>query len=102
MAEVWVRAAKETDLADGSGVEFEVDGKKIALFRVDGRFYATDNVCPHRGGPLAQGSLDGPIVTCPWHGWGFDVTSGACLPVTPAKIRTYEVKVEDGDVLVQV
>ena len=101
MAE-WIRAAKETDLADGSGVEFEAGGKKVALFRADGKFYATDNTCPHRGGPLAQGSLDGLVVTCPWHAWGFDVKSGACLAVPAAKIKTYEVKVEDGNIFVQV
>ena len=49
-------------------------GRVIALFNVDGTFYALDGVCPHQGGPLGQGTLEGCIVTCPWHGWQFDVT----------------------------
>jgi nitrite reductase (NADH) small subunit len=55
------------------------DGREIALFNVDGKIYALDNSCPHMGGPLGEGELKGCIVTCPWHGWQFDVKTGACL-----------------------
>ncbi len=50
--------------------------KYIALFRIDEKIYAMDNTCPHRGGPLGEGALQGHIVTCPWHGWQFDICTG--------------------------
>jgi nitrite reductase/ring-hydroxylating ferredoxin subunit len=57
------------------------DGRWYALANVDGRFHALDNNCPHNGGPLAKGAIDGPILECPWHRWRWDVTSGAnCWP----------------------
>ena len=75
-----VRIASTDDIPPGSGKELTAAGRVVALFNVDGRFYALDGVCPHAGGPLGQGKLCGSTVTCPWHGWQFDVTSGThCL-----------------------
>ncbi|MBI2461390.1 MAG: Rieske 2Fe-2S domain-containing protein, partial [Candidatus Rokubacteria bacterium] len=71
------KVAEIADLAPGQGRVVEVEGKAIALFNVDGAFYAIDNTCLHRGGPLGEGELDGAVVTCPWHGWCYDVTTGA-------------------------
>ena len=72
----WHRVAAVDDVPVGTAKELIVDGRVVALFNVDGSFYALDGVCPHAGGPLGQGVLDGCTVTCPWHGWQFDVTSG--------------------------
>ena len=72
----------------------------IALFNCGGKFYATANTCIHRGGPLGEGLLEGTTVVCPWHGWEFDVASGACITNPKAKISTYPVKVEGNDLLV--
>jgi nitrite reductase (NADH) small subunit len=84
--------ADVTEIPAGSGRTLEVAGRQIALFHVDGKFFALDNLCPHRGGPLGDGPLMGSIVTCPWHGWQFDCATGrstrnpavgvACHPVT--------------------
>jgi nitrite reductase/ring-hydroxylating ferredoxin subunit len=74
----------------------------VALFNVDGTFYALDGICPHAGGPLGEGTLRGAIITCPWHGWQFDVTNGRnCLN---AKIchTGFPTRVEGDDVLVEV
>ena len=60
----------------GTAREVVSGDRVIALFNVAGTFYALDGVCPHQGGPLGQGTLEGCVVTCPWHGWQFDVTSG--------------------------
>ena len=94
------KVAAVADLAPGACTTVEVDGKQVALFNVDGTFYALDNECPHRGGPLGEGELDGCVVTCPWHSWQFDVTSGESqtddLRATPDPVR-----VEGGDVLVE-
>lgn len=71
--------------------------REIAVYNVAGEFFATENLCPHQGAPLAEGTLCGHTIECGLHGWQFDVRSGECLTV-PDKIRTYEVVV-DGDVV---
>jgi nitrite reductase (NADH) small subunit len=71
------KVADVGDLAAGEGRVVDVDGRSLAVFNVDGRFYAIDNTCPHRGGPLGEGDVDGTIVVCPWHGWRWDVTTGS-------------------------
>jgi len=92
-----IRAA---DLPAGTGRVVHVDGVAIALFNVDGRFHAIDNTCPHQGGPLGEGFLDGCRVTCPWHFWQFDVTRGHAPEFPEMTIDRYVVKVEGGDVFV--
>lgn len=95
-------AAKKTDIPPGTGKVIEIGGKPIALFNCDGTFYAIDNTCAHRGGPLGEGSLSGTTVTCPWHGWEYDVKTGACLLDTSITLTSYPVKLEGDDVLVSV
>ena len=83
----FVKVAKTDEIAAGQGKMVEVSGKKIALFNVEGSFYAIDDTCTHRGGPLSEGSLDGKEVTCPWHGAIYDVTSGEVLsPPAPKEL----------------
>ena len=99
----FVKAAKTDEIAAGQGKMVEVSGKKIALFNVEGSFYAIDDTCTHRGGPLSEGSLDGKEVTCPWHGAIYDVTSGEVLsPPAPQGVARYDVRVEGGDIEVEV
>jgi len=95
-------AAKVSEIPAGSIKEVLVGGKPVAVANVGGRFYAIDNTCLHRGGPLGQGQLEGPVVTCPWHGWQFDVTNG-CLANNPAaKVQTYPTKIVDDDIFIEV
>ena len=101
MAE-FIRAIAVSDLAPGQCTEANVGGTPVAIYNVDGTFYATSNTCLHRGGPLGQGMLDGAAVMCPWHAWSWDVTTGENVANGELKIPTYEVKVEDGHVLVKV
>ena len=89
-----VRIASTSDVPVGEGREFTVGDCVIALFNVDGEFHALDGICPHSGGPLANGPLRGCVITCPWHGWQFDVTTGVhCLapritqPTIPIELR---------------
>jgi len=89
------------DLAPGEGKVVEVGGHEVALFNVNGTFYALNNVCPHRGGPLGEGFLEGEIVTCPWHGWKFDVTTGVSPENPRAKVASFPVKVEGEDLYVE-
>ena len=96
----FVRVAKTADLPPGEGRVVVVQGHPVALFNVDGRFYAVSNVCLHRGGPIGEGLLDDTGVTCPNHGWEYDVRTGANLANPIARLRTFEVRVEGDDVLV--
>jgi nitrite reductase/ring-hydroxylating ferredoxin subunit len=74
----------------------------VALYNVDGRLHALDGVCPHQGGPLGKGALRGCVVTCPWHGWQFDVRTGQHLTNRSVQHFTFPVKVEGRDILVLV
>lgn len=96
------KALAKSELELGKGKVVEMDGSQIAVFNVDGQFCAVDNTCPHRGGPLGEGDLSGKIVTCPLHGWEFDVCSGAYMNDPQEKIKVYEVKIEGEDVLVSI
>lgn len=96
----FVRVAGSGEVQPGHGIVAEVMGKTLAVFNVDGTFHAIDNTCVHRGGPLGEGDVEGSIVTCPWHGWKFDVTTGTCQANPMAKVEVYEVKVDGADVKV--
>ncbi len=72
----WIPLARTADCPPGSSHELVAEDRIVALYNVDGVFHALDGVCPHQGGPLGRGVLEGCVVTCPWHGWQFDVRSG--------------------------
>jgi NAD(P)H-dependent nitrite reductase small subunit len=98
----FVKVATVSEIAPGTAKKVEVSGKEIAIFNVDGTLYATSNICPHQGGPLDEGMVEGSTVVCPWHAWAFDVCTGVS-PVNPrAKVDTYAVRVEGTDVYVNV
>ncbi len=96
----FVRVASASEVPPGSAKVVVVLGHPVALFNVDGAFYAVSNVCLHRGGPVGEGSLDGPIVTCPNHGWEYDVRTGKNVANPVAGLRRFAVRVEGDDVLV--
>ena len=98
----FVKVAQVGEIPAGQGKCVEVEGKRIAIFNVDGSYHALDDVCPHQGGPLGEGELMGTTVTCPWHGWEYDVTTGINLFDTDVKQDSFEVKVEGSDILVAV
>jgi nitrite reductase (NADH) small subunit len=97
----FVRVAGTADVAPGSGMVAEVNGQAVAVFNVDGTYYAMDNTCVHRGGPLGEGELEGEVVTCPWHAWQFNVKTGVSVNNPSASVKTYPVKVEGSDIKVQ-
>ncbi|MCM8794935.1 MAG: Rieske 2Fe-2S domain-containing protein [Candidatus Omnitrophica bacterium] len=88
------------DLPPGQGKTVRVGNQTVAVFNVNGRIYATGNSCVHRGGPLGEGHLEGTTVTCPWHAWRFDVTTGESQVSPDAKVPTFPVKIEGEDILV--
>jgi nitrite reductase (NADH) small subunit len=97
----WVRVAGVLDIPAGTGKEYAVRGRVVALYNVEGTFHALDGVCPHAGGPLGRGVLEGNVVTCPWHGWQFDVTSGQHCLNANLKHPGFPVRVLGEDILVE-
>src|ERR1051325_1182621 len=98
----FVKVAKTGDIAPGEGKAVDVGARRIALFNVDGTFYAIDDECTHRGGPLSEGMLMGEEVTCPWHGAVYDVKSGTVLgSPAPRDVARYNVRVEGEDIEVE-
>lgn len=98
----FVPAAKQQDIQPGTGVASECGGRPVAIFNIDGNFHAVQGKCPHRGGPLGEGELEGNVVTCPWHAWRFDVCTGANADNPNLKLACYPVKLEGDDVLVEI
>lgn len=98
----FVKLARLEDIPLGSALEVEHDGRVYALYNLDGSISAIDGICPHQGGPLADGEVCDGVVTCPWHGWQFDIRTGKALLGTKIQQERFEVKVESGDVLVAV
>jgi nitrite reductase/ring-hydroxylating ferredoxin subunit len=92
-----VTVGRVEDLPEGRGATVELaGGKELALYNVGGRFYCVENFCPHKGAPLADCPVSGQTVTCDWHGWRFDLQTGACLNRVSDPLETYEVVIEDG------
>jgi nitrite reductase/ring-hydroxylating ferredoxin subunit len=102
LGEDFVKAADVKDIQTSQMKEVEVNGEKICLANVEGKYYAIGNVCTHLGGPLAQGKLEGYEVQCPWHGSRFDIRTGkVARPPAMRSEPTYEIKVEDDNILVK-
>ena len=97
----FVKVASSDEISPGECKVAQVDDKAIALYNVDGKFYATDNTCLHRGGPLGEGSLEGSVVTCPLHGWQYDVTNGSNTANPSISVAAYPVKVEGDSIMVK-
>lgn len=97
MAEEWVTVAKTGDVSDGEMIEVDLEGKPIAIANVEGTFFAIAGECPHQGGPIAEGELDGEVVTCPWHNFRFDFKTGRTLDPPIGNCAKYEVRVEGGE-----
>lgn len=102
MAE-FVKIAKASEIEPGHARFIDVHGKQIALFNVDGQYFALDNTCTHKGGPLAEGDISGYQVTCPWHHAAFDVRTGEVLgPPARQPVARYSVRVTGGVIEVEV
>lgn len=119
MAQVCV-VAQISDLPEGTHRIVQVNGRQIGIFNVRGEYYALPNVCIHQGGPLCKGTVsgtvtanldtqwefqwvfEGEIITCPWHGLEFNITTGQCLAFPRQRLRTYPVVVENGQIKVVV
>jgi len=98
----FIEVGNVNDFSDGQGKVVEVKGKPIALFKLGEEIFAFDNTCRHDGGPLGEGSLEGDVVTCPWHGWQYNIKTGANKTMPNMDVAKYEVKIENEKVLISV
>jgi|688.fasta_scaffold80168_2 nitrite reductase (NADH) small subunit len=97
----WIPIAAVAECPPGASIERVAAGRMVAIANVAGRFHAIDGLCPHQGGPLGTGKLCGAVLTCPWHGWQFDVTTGRHLGSTIVRQTVHEIRAEDGRLLVR-
>jgi nitrite reductase/ring-hydroxylating ferredoxin subunit len=96
----YVRVGTLKDFPVGSGRIVRVARKPIAVFNTGRAIHAVNNICPHLGGPIGSGDLDGTEVTCPYHGMRFDVTTGKSVDSFGHDLQVYDVRVENGEVFV--
>ncbi len=96
----FVKVATIRDIPPGHGKMVIAHGKPMALFNVEGQFYAINQICPHMGGPLSEGTLQGKVVTCPWHKWSYYVDTGLPDHERGHSVAAYEVKIEGEDILI--
>ncbi len=94
---------KTSDIPPGTGKQFEANGKTIAVFNVDGKFYAIDDTCTHAAASLSEGTIEGCEVVCPWHGATFDLQSGKASSLPAVKgVQTYPVMIEEDTLKIEV
>ena len=98
-----VRVAAKSEIEAGSAKCFDVGKKTIAVFNLDGEYFAMDEYCPHAGGPLSEGYISGDEVECPWHNASFKIKTGECTsPPAPCGVTSYPVHIEGDDIKVEV
>ena len=100
MAE-FVVVGQAADFTPGAGKMVVVGGRHVAVFRLGDAFHALDNLCLHRGGPLCDGPIAHGVVTCPWHGWSFEIATGTMVQDPRVGVSRHEVRVADGEIAVR-
>lgn len=96
--ENFITVASVEEFADGRRKTVQIEGREVAIFKIADEFYAIGNECPHHGAPLCEGYVDGELVSCPWHGWQFDLQTGEGMTVPGIDVPAYTVEIENGHV----
>jgi nitrite reductase/ring-hydroxylating ferredoxin subunit len=94
----WIPIAEASECPPGTSIERVADGRMVAIANVDGTLHAIDGLCPHQGGPLGTGELCGTVLTCPWHGWQFDVATGRHRVSATVRQAVHDVRERDGKI----
>jgi nitrite reductase (NADH) small subunit len=97
----WIPIAEASECPPGTSIERVADGRMVAIVNVEGTWHAIDGLCPHQGGPLGTGTLCGTVLTCPWHGWQFDVTTGRHRISPTVRQAVHEIRERDGRIEVR-
>lgn len=96
-----IKLVHQSDIPEGKSIlVISPKGKPIALFKMQGQIFALENSCPHMGGPLAQGEIENCLVTCPWHGWQFDVRTGDCQNMPGENANKISIEIIEGYVYI--
>jgi nitrite reductase (NADH) small subunit len=95
-----VRLCAVSDIAPGTSLLCDAGGRRIAVFNVDGTFHAIDDACAHKGGPLSEGMIDGSFVTCSWHFWRFELSTGKNTTNPDIAQRTHRLEIRGGDLYI--
>jgi nitrite reductase/ring-hydroxylating ferredoxin subunit len=97
----FVVVGRRSDLEPGSGRMVVVNGRHVALFRLGDEFHAIDNLCLHQAGPLCEGYIDNAVVTCPWHGWSYEIRTGTLVQDPRIGVSRHDVHIDGDDVSVR-
>ena len=97
----FIKVTSVDDVPDNQCLALEINGHPIAIFHVDGKYYAMEDICPHQESSFEGGELDGTVVTCPLHGWKCDITNGVSLDAPSIKLETYETKLIENDIYIR-
>ncbi|MDA4128238.1 MAG: Rieske 2Fe-2S domain-containing protein [Thaumarchaeota archaeon] len=97
-----VKVADAAEIDEGKSKTVVVEGRTVALFKVNNEYFAINNPCLHRGGPLGEGELDGFEVICPWHGWRYNLRTGSLSLIPTLKEKVYPVKLVGTSIFVEV
>ena len=101
MPDGFVSVARVDEIPAGQARLVTVNERWVGLFNIEGTFHAVDNLCLHRGGPLCEGAVHGTVVTCPWHGWQFELTTGAMIQDPKVGVSRHETRVVAGEIQVR-
>jgi nitrite reductase/ring-hydroxylating ferredoxin subunit len=99
---VWRQICASADLTDGQAREELLNGEIVAIFRSEGQLFAVDGVCMHQGGPIAKGCVRDGVVTCPWHGWQYELSTGCNAVTKKPMLKTYQIRDNAGHIEVDV
>jgi nitrite reductase/ring-hydroxylating ferredoxin subunit len=97
----FVTVGRVDDFPPGQGRMVVVSGRHVALFRLGDEFFALDNMCLHRGGPLCEGPIDRDVVTCPWHGWSYEIKTGTMVQDPRVGVSKHDVRLHGGEIAVR-
>jgi nitrite reductase (NADH) small subunit len=95
-AMAWQRVCASKDLGEGQSIEIIFRGDVLAIYRHENSLYAIDGICMHQGGPLARGKVAGGTVTCPWHGWQYELATGNHAPTCKPMLKTFQIQESNG------
>ncbi|HEU4401002.1 MAG TPA: Rieske (2Fe-2S) protein [Candidatus Polarisedimenticolia bacterium] len=100
---ITARCGRAEEIPPGGSKVVQINEHVVAIFNMGGAFYALDNTCPHQGGPLGEGYLEETgVISCPWHGWTFDLKTGIS-PIDPdVSVRRYPIRIEAGEIIVEI
>jgi nitrite reductase/ring-hydroxylating ferredoxin subunit len=98
----FVKLAAVSQVPEGTALHVETADGAVAIYNIEGEFHAMDGICPHSGGPLGEGALQGRILVCPFHAWGFDCVTGLSDADDSLRQATYAVKTENGEIFADV